>query len=139
GPQLGTLTQHPFWLLPADDLTFDGTGSALETFSGLNGANGLVEGMWQRLYAIVSRCNFMLQKIEEPEVAALYQTPDLKDYNRGEMLFIRSWAFYKLWDWFRKAPLQDERIGSIDDAILPPSSGFELLDNAIASLEAAGG
>lgn len=139
GPQLGTLTQHPFWLLPADDLTFDGTGSALETFSGLNGANGLVEGMWQRLYAIVSRCNFMLQKIEEPEVAALYQTPGLKDHNRGEMLFIRSWAFYKLWDWFRKAPLQDERIGSIDDAILPPSSGFELLDNAIASLEEAGG
>lgn len=138
GPQLGTLTQHPFWLLPADDLTFDGAGNAVETFSGLNGANELVEGMWKRLYAIVSRCNFMLQKIAEPGIAALYQTPDLLDRNRGEMLFIRSWAFYKLWDWYRKAPVQDEWVASIEDAILPPSSGFEMLDNAIASLEEAG-
>ncbi len=139
GPQLDVNggTQHPLWLLPADDITSDGTGNPLETFSGLNGSNGKVEGMWRRLYIIVSRTNFMLQKIDEPEIAALYNNPDLKNHNRGEMLFIRSWAFYKLWDWFRKAPIQDERITSVGDATLPPSSGFEMLDNAIATLEEA--
>ena len=87
---------HPFWLLPADDITFDGTGNSLETFSGLTGSNGKVDGMWQRLYIIVSRTNFMLQKIAEPEVAAVYQNQELKSHNRGELLFIRSWVFYKL-------------------------------------------
>ena len=130
-------TQHPLWLLPADDITSDGTGNSLETFSGLNGSNGKVGGMWRRLYIIVSRTNFMLQKMEEPEVAALYENQELKNHNRGEMLFIRSWVFYKLWDWFRKAPIQDERIASVTDAILPPSAGFEMLDNAIAALEEA--
>ncbi len=137
GAQLGSSTQHPFWLLPADDQTFNGTGNPLETFSGLNGSDARVEGMWKRLYAIVSRCNFMLEKIEVPEITAVYTTDGLKDANRGEMLFLRSWCYYKLWDWYRKAPIQTGRIKSIEEAILQPSSGFEMLDDAISSLEEA--
>jgi starch-binding outer membrane protein, SusD/RagB family len=137
GPQLNETTQHPFWLLPGDDLTFDGSGNSLETFSGLNGSNARVEGMWKRLYATVARCNFMIDKLNDETVAGVFTTDGLKDANRGEMLFIRSWSFFKLWDWYRKAPIQDSRITSIENALLPPSSGFEMLDNAIASLEEA--
>jgi len=136
-PQLNDATQHALWLLPADDLTFDGTGNPFETFSGLEGSNSLVEGMWKRLYVIVGRCNFILNKIEDPGVSSVYENAWLKDANTGEMLFLRSWAYYKLWDWFRKAPIQDERITTIADAILPPSSGFEMLDDAITNLESA--
>jgi hypothetical protein len=137
GAQLGASsgTLHPMWLLPGDDITSDGTGNSFETFAGLNGSNGRVEGIWKRYYAIVSRCNFMLEKFEDPEIQALYVTPGLMDANVGEMLFLRSWSFYKLWDWFHKAPIQDSRIKSIEDALLPPSEGFQMLDNATASLE----
>lgn len=124
----------PFWLLPGDDMTFDGSGAALETFSG---SNGYIENIWRRLYVIIAACNFMLDKLEDPAIAAVYETPELREHNRGELLFLKSYSYFKLWDWFRKAPLQPERINSVPDAILTPSQGFEMLDQAIASLEEA--
>ena len=137
GPQLGDATQYGLWLLPADDITFDGDWNSRETFSGFNGSDNLVGGQWKRLYALIARCNFMLDKIADPKIQAIYKTPGLKDANKGEMVFLRSYASYKLWDWFRKAPILDKRISNIDSAILAPSQGFELLDFAISSLEAA--
>ncbi|NJN25104.1 MAG: RagB/SusD family nutrient uptake outer membrane protein [Cyclobacteriaceae bacterium] len=137
GPQLNDATQYPMWLLPGDDLTSDGSGNTFETFSGLNGSNGRVEGMWKRYYQTVARANVVLEKINTPEVSAIFTTPGLRNANEGEALFLRSWVFYNLWDKYRKAPVQDERIELISDAILPPSEDFELLDNAIASLEKA--
>lgn len=137
GAQLNDATQYGFWLLPGDDITSDGSGNSFETFSGLSGSTGLVDGVWKRHYAVVARCNFMLEKIADPSLANLYKTPGLKEANRGEMLFLRSYSFYKLWDFYRKAPIQDERIKSIGEALLKPTQGFELLDNAIASLEEA--
>ena len=124
-------------ILAADDITFDGSWSSHETFSGLNASDGRVGELWNKLYILVSRCNFVLAKIEEPDVKMIYTTEGLKNANRGEALFLRSWAFYKLWDLYRKAPIQDERIIAIENTILSPSAGFEMLDNAIASLEEA--
>lgn len=137
GADLAKQSKHGFWLLPADDITSDGTGNSLETFSGLNGGNGSVVAMWTTLYKVISRCNFMLEKLDGTSLDAVYKTPGLKDANKAEMLFIRSWCNFKLWDNWRKAPLQDVRITSVADANLPPSKDFELLDNAIASLEEA--
>jgi len=59
----------------------------------------------------------------------------LYEINKGELLFLRSWCFYRLWDFFRKAPLQDKRIRTISEAVLPPSEGFQMLDKAIEDLE----
>jgi len=137
GPQLNENTQYGFWLLPGDDITSDGTGNSHETWSGFNASDGLADGMWRRLYQLVSRANFMLNKIADPAIANIYKTDGLKDANIGELTFLRAWADFKLWDWFRKAPLQTERITAIDSATLPPSQGFELLDFAINTLEAA--
>ena len=134
---LSNQSKHGFWLLPADDITSDGTGNSLETFSGLNGGNGSVFNMWKTLYKVIGRCNFMLEKLDGTTLDEVYKTPALKDANKAEMLFIRSWCNYKLWDNWRKAPLQDSRIVSVSEALLPPSKDFELLDNAIASLEEA--
>lgn len=128
---------HTFWLLPGDDLIRDGSGATFDVFSGLNGSNNRVEGIWSRYYKIISRCNFMLEKIATPEVAEVYTTEGLRDNNIGELLFLRSFCEVKLWDWYRKAPIQHGFIGSIDEAILPPSQGFEMLDSAIVSLEKA--
>lgn len=129
---------HPMCLLQGDDLAANGTSySNYEAFSGFSAGDGLVAQYWGHLYQTISRANFMLQKIELPEILAVYTTPNLSDYNKGEALFLKSWAYYRLWDMFRKAPLQEERIESMDAAILPPSKGFEMLDCAIKHLEAA--
>lgn len=128
---------HSFWLLPGDDLIKDGSGATFDVFSGLTGANRRVEGVWKRFYQIIARANFMLEKIEEPEVTAVYITEGLKENNLGELLFLRSFCEMKLWDWYRKAPMQREFIGSIEDALLLPTESFELLDSAIVSLEKA--
>ncbi len=137
-PQLGSGgTPAAVWMLQGDDLTKDGAGDAYETFSGFNASDGKVNSLWNRLYQVVSRSNFVLAKIEEPAIKAVYTTEGMKDANRGEALFLRSWAFYKLWDFYRKAPIQNERIASMDKTIIPPSTGFEMLDNAITSLEEA--
>jgi hypothetical protein len=137
GPRLDANTLHPFWLLPPDDLTSDGAGIAFETFSGLNGSSGVIENTWQTMYQIVGRTNFMLEKLADSEIQAVYTTADLNDANRGEMLFIRSWVFYNLWDWFRKAPLPIDRITSPENSELPPTEGLEMLNQAIEDLEEA--
>lgn len=129
---------HELLLLPGDDITNSDAGhGALEAFSGLNSSNGTVTTAWRRLYQMVYRTNFMLQKLDEPSVQAVVLSNGLIDANKGEALFLRSWAFTRLWDLFRKAPIQDTRITNIADAILPPSEGYQMLDKAIADLELA--
>ncbi len=134
---LSNQSKQGFWLLPADDITADGSGNSLETFSALNASNNSNRMMWITLYKIIARCNFMLEKLDGTTLDAIYKTEGLKDANKAEMLFIRSWCNFKLWDNWRKAPLQDSRIATLADAILPPTKDFELLDNAISSLEEA--
>jgi len=129
---------HNIMLLPGDDVTNKDSGNGdMEAFSGLNSSNGWVTTAWTRLYQMIYRTNFMLEKLDDPNIKALYQREGLWNANEGELLFLRSWAFYRLWDWFRKAPIQDKRITDLSDAILPPSQGFEMLDRAIADLETA--
>lgn len=144
GANLGTQvsqggeTLHPLWLLQGDDLTTSGTtNSAYEAFSGFSPSDGRLAQLWQKYYFLIARANFMLEKLELPEIANVFVTPGLKDNNRGEALFLRAYANYKLWDMFRKAELQDSRIPAIDRALLKPTKDFELLDAAIADLKEA--
>ena len=133
------VTLHPLWLLQGDDLTTSGSGSntEYEAFSGFSPSDSRVGALWQKLYFLMARANFILEKLEDPEVSKVFTTPGLKDNNRGEALFLRAWANYKLWDMFRKAPLQNSRIHSISESVIQPSKGFELLDAAIADLKEA--
>lgn len=129
---------HPMYILQGDDLAASGTSySNYEAFSGFSAGDGLVSQYWGHLYQTVARANFMLEKLELPEIQAVYTTQNLVDYNKGEALFLKAWVYYRLWDMFRKAPVQDQRITSMDVAILPPSKGFEMLDAAISHLETA--
>jgi len=125
---------HKLWLLPGDDLRANNPRT-LDTFKGLTGGDSDVTRAWDRLYQIVARANTMLEKIDQnPEV---YTTPGMKDYNTGEMLFLRAWSFYKLWSWYEKAPVILERIVGLDNVYNGPSENLEMLDQAIADLERA--
>jgi hypothetical protein len=125
-------------MLPGDDITFMDPSSEFETFSGLNSSNGRLALIWSLRYQLIARANFMLDKIADSTISALYTTPNLKVYNKGELLFLRSYTNFMLWDWFRKAPIQKQRIvGTGPDMYLEPSKGFEMLDFAISDLETA--
>jgi tetratricopeptide (TPR) repeat protein len=129
---------HKILFLPSDDVTNQDAGNGdMEAFSGLNSSNGQVITAWSRLYQLIYRTNFMLEKLEDSQIKELVSSDGLWNANKGELLFLRSWAFYRLWDWFRKAPIQTMRVVTINDAILPPSEGFQMLDQAIVDLETA--
>ena len=133
----GGATKPIAWLLPGDDLSAENAGVPYDAFETLNSTDNRITGIWNALYEIVARANFVLEQLDNPDVRAVYTNEDLLNTNRSEALFLRSWANVWLWDWFRKAPLITERINNLDDAIKPPSSGYELLDQAILDLETA--
>ncbi len=133
----GGTTKPLTWLLPGDDLTAENPGVPYDAFETLNSTDDRIAGVWNVLYEIVARANFVLEQIDKPSVQAVYTDPALLETNRSEVLFLRSWANVWLWDWFRKAPLITERINNLEDAVKPPSTGFELLNQAINDLEAS--
>lgn len=129
--------RHRMWLLNGDDLMANNPHT-MDNFSGLNDGNGEVQNVWKTIYEIVNRANSMLENIEHNK--NVYVTPGMGNWNRGEMLFLRGWSFYKLWIWWKKAPLTVQRVGDYaDELYLPPSSGLEMLDQAIADMKEAAG
>ena len=137
GGSFASVTKPISWVLPADDLSAENAGVPFDAFETLNSTNSRVDGVWGVLYEIIARSNFVLEKLDDPEVQQVYNNEALLGINQGEALFLRSWANMWLWDWFRKAPLITERITSLDDAIKPPSEEFQLLDQAITDFETA--
>ena len=124
------------FILPSDDLTSPGGGS-FEVFQSLNGGNGQIGLYYQFAYQLIGRANTLLQKIEQNGDFAYKLKPEQKNWNKGEALFLRSYAFLNLWNVFGTAPISIERITNLDNAYLPSSKGTELLDQAIIDLEEA--
>ncbi|HYW96395.1 MAG TPA: RagB/SusD family nutrient uptake outer membrane protein [Bacteroidales bacterium] len=126
---------HKLWLLPGDDLRSN-NARTMDDFKGLAGSDGDINYIWNRLYQLINRANTMLQKIDENK--NVYTDTDMIDYNRGEMYFIRGWAFYKLWSWWGKAPVVTDRVVGLSDKLYtPPSEGMAMLDSAIVDMENA--
>jgi hypothetical protein len=134
GSQTNTLA--PVWQLPGDDLTTP-ANFALENFSGLNGSSGQLNSFYTYAYQLISRANTMLIKIEENGDFAYTNQPELKEYHKGEALFLRAYMDLQLWNVFGTAPLVTERITNIAEAYPPNTQGTELLDQAIIDLEEA--
>lgn len=125
-------------MLMGDDITINNnTNLQYEAFASLQSSDGKVQRNWQFLYLTVSRANFMIEKLDDPQVAKVFTTPGLKDWCMGEALFLRSWANARLWDYWRKAPNQNVRLSAPANASLPMSKDFELLDQAIEDLKKA--
>ncbi|NHE56583.1 RagB/SusD family nutrient uptake outer membrane protein [Cyclobacterium plantarum] len=124
------------WQLPGDDLTTE-ANHPHEFFSGLNGNNGQLNAFYRFSYQLIARANTLMQKIEENGSIAYENQPELMDYHRGEVLFLRAWMYFKLWNTYGTAPLVRERIVALENAFPPNSQGTELLDQAILDLEEA--
>ena len=127
---------HFIWLLPGDDLSTLGS-SAFETFNGITPTDGKINTYWNKMYQLINRANTVLQKLGEEEGDVIV-TPGMKGYITGEALFLRSWAFFNLWNFFgSNAPLVTFRIQAISDVNQPSSTGTAMLDTVIANLQKA--
>jgi starch-binding outer membrane protein, SusD/RagB family len=124
------------WLIPSDDLTTEASHD-MENFSGLSGQTSQIKDFYAYSYQLISRANVVLQKIEENGDFAYSLTPQLKNYHIGEMLFLRAWMNFILWNTFGTAPLVNEWITDLDNAFPSNSTGTQLLDQAIIDLEQA--
>lgn len=129
---------HGFWQLPGDDVTTIGA-EPFEIFATLASANGKIGSYYTLSYQMINRANTVLEKIEAE--SNVYKTANLKNYHKGEILFLRAYTFFNLWNFYGTAPVITERIRLDQPDKLQPagSTGTQLLDQAIADLTQAAG
>lgn len=121
-------TVVPVTLLPGDDVTTEGEDE-FEVFTNINPGSGRLAYFYSAIYQLIARANVVLQKIEAEE--NVYVTEGLKEYHKGEALFLRGYGNYLLWNLFGTAPLRTTRLASLDESKPTSSSGTQLLDQAI--------
>lgn len=125
------------WMLPDDDMTTRATTFAEENFVGLNGGAPRLSRFYNASYQAIQRANTVLEKQEErPEVYNV--NPDLRNWHRGEALFLRSYVNFMLWNVFGTAPLITARIQNVEESnSIENSTGTALLDRVITDLSEA--
>ncbi len=126
---------QPVTLLPGDDITTNGQ-DAFETFSGIQTGTQRLADFFSTAYQLINRAIVVMDKNAEVE-DGVYVTPGLKDYHRGEALFLRAYGYYLLWNIFGTAPLVTARVDNLNDTKPPSSTGTQLLDQAILDLTEA--
>src|SRR6266498_1946176 len=125
----------PIFLLPGDDITTN-EAEEFEIFGPIQPSGGRVTYFYATWYQLIARANVLLGKVAAvPD--GVYTTPGLKDYHKGEALFLRGFAFYNLWNYFGTSPLDTARITSEDQFTPPGTTGTQLLDQAISDLTEA--
>ena len=126
---------QPVTLLPGDDITTNGQDE-FEIFSNIQPGSGRLGYFFSTAYQVISRAIVVMEKNAAVE-DGVYVKPGLKDYHRGEALFLRAYAYYLLWNVFGTAPLVTERVDDLADTRPPSSTGTQLLDQAITDLTEA--
>jgi hypothetical protein len=122
-------------LLPGDDITC-GDQNAFEIFGPIEPTNYIINYYYQIAYQIIARANVVLQKVAEVQ-DGIYTTPNLKDYHKGEALFLRGFAYYNLWNYYGTSPLDTVRVTSSDQFKPEGTTGTQLLDQAISDFTEA--
>lgn len=125
--------QLEIWFLPGDDLSRNGS-EVYEFFNGLNSSDAKLNQFFKSSYALIARANKVLEKLRSAD-EGIFVTPGLKNYNEGEMLFLRAFAHFMLWNVFGTAPVDTIVVTSTSELNLPSSKQTELLDQAIKDLK----
>ncbi len=121
------------FFLPGDDLTV--SNNDFELFSGISTSNGRLSSLFGRSYVTISRANKVLTKLSTVRDGIL--TTAEKNNMQGEMLFVRGFVHYMLWNIFGTAPILNKEITSLNEPGLSSTTGTQLLDQAIADFTAA--
>jgi hypothetical protein len=127
---------HRMYHLPGDDITEEsGSFSTFELFSGITTTNSHVEYFFDKTYELLQRANLIIEKADEADRSA-FEDPTFIDRNKGEALFLRALANFKLFNMFGTAPLITKRLSS-DNTNTPRTEGVQLLDQVITDLQEA--
>lgn len=126
---------HDVRLLPDDDITTNWL-SPFESFTTLQPSNKKVFDYYTFLYQLNARANNMLDVFQK-KANGVYNNIALKDWHKGEMLFLRGYGHFQLWNLYGIAPLINRRIDNDSLLYTPNSSGTQLLDASIADFTAA--
>jgi len=127
---------HPMYFLPGDDITEEnGVYGTWEIFNNINPTDGRISYFWRSTYELIQRTNVVIEKTTSAD-PSLFDDPSFLDIHKGEALFLRALANFKLFNMFGSAPLVTTRLGS-GNIHTPKSESTQLLDQAIADLQEA--
>jgi tetratricopeptide (TPR) repeat protein len=126
---------YTIFYLPGDDITVN-DNEEFEQFGPLQPSSGRISEFYSVCYQLIARANVVLQKVNEV-ADGVYTTPNLKNYHKGEALFLRGFGYYYLWNYFGTAPLDTARVTSTSQFYPSNSTGTQLLDQAIADFSEA--
>jgi len=120
------------WLLPGDDLTENqGNRTAVELFDGgLNPNNNRVGFVFTASYKMIGRANVTIDKVRTVDFST-YEGADEIAGMEGEALFLRAYAYFKLFNVFGSVPIVNERIQSEQDSNTPKSPAIDVLSQVI--------
>lgn len=124
------------FFLPGDDITTNASNDESEVFSALQPSSGRVSFAYSKFYQLIYRANVVLEKIEAAG-PGVYTTANLKNYHKGEALFLRGFANYYLWNYYGTSPVVTKRATTTTDFTPGSSTGTDLLDQAILDFTAA--
>lgn len=126
------------WLLPGDDLTESlGTRSFVELFDGgLNPSNGHIRFVFTSCYKMIARANVTLDRIEKVDFSG-YDGAEEIARMEGEALFLRGYAYFKLFNIFGSVPLVTRRLQTEAETNTPKSPALDVITQVISDTQAA--
>ncbi len=126
------------WLLPGDDLTeTQGARTAEELFDGsMNPNNFRITFYFQHLYQLIARANVLIEKTETVDTTGFEGSEEIPQM-KGEALFLRGFAYFRLFDTYGSVPIVTGRILLQSESNTPKSDELEVLGQAISDARAA--
>lgn len=120
------------WLLPGDDLTAsESFRSEVELFDGgLNPTNDQLMFVFGSSYKMIARANVVIDKVRTIDYS-LFNNAEEIGQMEGEALFLRAYAYWKLYNVFGSVPVIEERFSPEDDTNIPKRPAAEVLDLVI--------
>jgi hypothetical protein len=85
-----------------------------------------LDGLWSGFYSSIALCNIILDKID-----AIEMDETKKNYRKGEMKFLRAWAYFHLVRFFGGVPLTLSEMTTVDELY---TLGRESVDNIYESI-----
>ncbi len=125
------------YYLPGDDITtVDDNFATWELFAGINpNDQNFNEYFWDKTYELIQRANVVIEKTTEADPAK-FEDPSFLPHFKGEALFLRALANFKLFNMYGTAPLITTRLTN-ENTNTPRSEGTQLLDQVILDLQEA--
>jgi starch-binding outer membrane protein, SusD/RagB family len=128
--------RHAMYFLPGDDITeSNGVYARWEAFNNITSSDSWVQYFFTATYQLIQRTNVIIEKTTEAD-RSQFDDPTFLDYHKGEALFLRALANFKLYNMYGTAPLVIERLDT-ETLHQPRTTGTQLLDQAIIDLQEA--